>query len=147
MATVRGCEFPERLFYDVPNQIWYWPLGDGTLRVGWTAIAVALAGKILVFTPKRIGLDFEKNRSFATVEGGKWVGAAKSAFDGIVVAHNPALVEHPETANSDPYGEGWMLIVRPTRGDWQAGLVTGEAVAGAFEVWMEAEGVEGCGPL
>jgi glycine cleavage system H protein len=147
MATVRGCEFPERLFYDVPNQIWYAPLGDGTLRVGWTAIAVALAGKILVFTPKRTGLDFEKNRSFATVEGGKWVGAAKSAFDGTVVAHNEALVEHPETANADPYGEGWMLVVRPTRDDWQAGLVTGEAVAAAFEAWMEAEGVEGCGPL
>ncbi|HMK68172.1 MAG TPA: hypothetical protein VK433_06470, partial [Stellaceae bacterium] len=88
MPRVRGCEFPERLFYDVPNQIWYAALSDGTCRVGWTSIAVALAGKILVFTPKRVGLDFEKNRSFATVEGGKWVGAAKAGFEGKVVAHN-----------------------------------------------------------
>ncbi|HVM77709.1 MAG TPA: hypothetical protein VMU06_01730 [Stellaceae bacterium] len=146
MATVRGCDFPEHLFYDVLNQIWYAPLGDGTLRVGWTSIAVVLAGKILVFTPKRSGLDFEKNRSFATVEGGKWVGAAKAAFDGKVVAHNAALVERPEIANADPYGEGWMLIVRPAEPNWQTGLVTGEAVAGAFEAWMAAEGVEGCGP-
>ena len=147
MPTVRGCEFPERLYYDVRNQIWYTPIGDGTLRVGWTSIAVFLAGKILVFTPKRTGLDFEKNRSFATVEGGKWVGAAKAAFDGTVIAHNAALVDQPETANADPYGEGWMLIVRPAREDWQAGLVTGDAVAVAFETWMEAEGVEGCGSL
>ena len=147
MVMVRGCEFPERLFYDVPNQIWYTPLGDGTLRLGWTSIAVALAGNILVFTPKRVGLDFERSRSFATVEGGKWVGAAKAAFEGTVVAHNAALVDQPETANADPYGEGWMLIVRPAATDWQAGLVTGEAVAAAFEAWMAGEGVEGCGSL
>jgi len=39
-----------------------------------------------------------------------------------------------------------MLIVRPAEPNWQTGLVTGEAVAGAFEAWMAAEGVEGCGP-
>ena len=45
MPRVRGCEFPEQLFYDVPNQIWYAALSDGTCRVGWTSIAVALAGR------------------------------------------------------------------------------------------------------
>ena len=39
-------------------------------------------GDVLVFTPKRSGSDFEKERSFAMVEGGKWVGAARAAFDG-----------------------------------------------------------------
>jgi hypothetical protein len=38
------------------------------------AVAAALMGEVLVFTPKRIGHSFEKNRWFAMVEGGKWVG-------------------------------------------------------------------------
>jgi hypothetical protein len=38
------------------------------------AVAGALMGEALVFTPKRIGHSFEKNRWFAMVEGGKWVG-------------------------------------------------------------------------
>jgi glycine cleavage system H protein len=145
MIFVRGCAFPEDLFYDVPNQIWYAPLEDGTARVGFTSIALALAGQVLAFTPKRVGLDFEKNRSFATIEGGKWVGAAKAAFDGVVVAYNEKLMNRPTDANLDPYGIGWMLVVRPAPPDWKAALVSGAAIAPAFEAWMQEQDVEGCG--
>jgi len=136
MATLSDSEFPETLFYDIENQIWYAPLPDGTVRTGFTAWSAKLMGDVLVFTPKRIGRDFEKGRSFAVVEGGKWVGSARAAFDGIVVAHNEQLARKPELMNSDPFGEGWMLIVRPARDDWRAGLVTGAAIAPAFEAWL-----------
>jgi hypothetical protein len=69
MALVEGIEYPEHLFYDLDNQIWYEPLPDGTVRAGFTPIAMALAGEVLVFTPKRVGRDFEPQRSFATIEG------------------------------------------------------------------------------
>jgi glycine cleavage system H protein len=93
-------------------------------------------GEVLVFTPKRIGRDFEKGRSFATVEGGKWVGAARAAFDGVVVAHNESLVRKPELIMQDAYGAGFMLVVRPSGDEWRAGLVTGAAIAPAFEAWL-----------
>ena len=92
MARVQDHEFPEHLFYDVENQIWYAPLPHGTLRTGFTSWAAALMGEVLVFTPKRLGHAFEKDRWFAMVEGGKWVGAARAGFDGAVVAHNEHLV-------------------------------------------------------
>ena len=95
MARVQDHEFPEQLFYDVENQIWYAPQPDGTLRTGFTSWAAALMGEILVFTPKRLGHAFEKDRWFAMVEGGKWIGAARAGFDGIVVAHNEKLVDKP----------------------------------------------------
>ena len=136
MARVQNYEFPERLFYDVENQIWYSPLGDGTLRTGFTAWAAALMGEVLVFTPKRLGHGFEKNRWFAMVEGGKWVGAARAGFDGTVVAHNEALVRKPELLTGDAYGEGWMLIVRPAGDDWRDGLVAGAAIGAAMERWI-----------
>jgi len=86
----------------------------------------------LVFTPKRIGREFEKGRYFAVIEGGKWVGSARAAFDGTVVAYNEELVLNPQLLNRDAYGEGWMLIVRPARTEWPDALVTGAAVAPAF---------------
>jgi glycine cleavage system H protein len=91
MALVDGKEYPEHLHYDLDNQVWYEALADGTVRAGFSPIAIALAGDVLVFTPKRTGRDFEAQRSFATIECGKWVGAARAAFAGIVVAANDEL--------------------------------------------------------
>ena len=136
MARVQDHEFPEHLFYDVENQIWYAPLGDGTLRTGFTSWAAALMGEVLVFTPKRLGHAFEKDRWFAMVEGGKWVGAARAGFDGTVVAHNEKLVGKPELLTRDAFGDGWMLIVRPSGDDWQTGLVSGAAIGPAIERWI-----------
>jgi glycine cleavage system H protein len=139
VVVVQDSEFPDDLLYDIENQIWYAPLGDGTLRTGFTLWAAKLMGDVLVFTPKRLGRDFEKNRSFAVVEGGKWIGSARAAFDGIVLAHNDLLVSKPELMNSDPYGNGWMLIVRPSVERWSAGLVTGAAIAPAFDAWLATD--------
>lgn len=145
MALVRGCSFPDGLWYDVPNHTWYTPAGEGVVRAGMTPVAVALAREVLVFTPKRVGREFEKGRSLAVVESAKWVGAVRAAFDGTVVAVNEALIENPHAANDDCYGSGWMMLVRPITDRWREGLVTGERVAAAYEAWMDEEGFGGCG--
>jgi len=136
VVIVQDSEFPEALHYDMENQIWYAPLDDGTVRTGFTSWAAKLMGEVLVFTPKRVGREFEKGRSFAVVEGGKWVGSARAAFDGTVVAYNATLARHAELIGRDAYGAGWMLIVRPARDDWSDALVTGAAIAPAFEAWF-----------
>jgi glycine cleavage system H protein len=136
MARVHDHEFPDHLLYDVENQIWYELLGDGTARAGFTSWAVTLMGDVLVFTPKRLGHTFDKDRWFAMVEGGKWVGAARAAFDGTVVTQNEKLIDKPELLMSDPFGEGWMLVVRPASDDWRAGLVAGAAIGPAIEAWI-----------
>ena len=132
-------DYPDDWFYDMNNQIWYEPLADGTVRAGFTPWAAALMGEILVFTPKRIGREFEKDRSFAVIEGGKWVGTARAAFDGVVVAHNEDVIDRPELIGEDAFGAGWMLVVRPARADWREGLVTGQAIAPAFAAWLATE--------
>jgi glycine cleavage system H protein len=136
MVKLQDHDFPDHLYYDIDNQIWYEPLADGTVRAGFTSWAVGLMGEVLVFTPKRIGRAFEKNRSFATIEGGKWIGAARAAFAGLVVAHNDDLIQKPELLMQDAYGAGWMIVVRPLQEDWRSGLVTGVAIAPKFELWF-----------
>jgi glycine cleavage system H protein len=139
MALVQGKDYPEHLYYDLANQIWYEALPDGSIRAGFTPLAIELAGEVLIFSPKRVGRSFEAQRSFAIIECGKWVGAARAAFDGSVLAANEDLERKPRLLNEDAFGRGWMLIVRATGEDWNKGLATGDAVAPAFAAWLAAE--------
>ena len=146
MPTVKGCNLPDDLLYDVENQIWFRELGDGTVRLGMTAVATAMAGKLVAYTPKSVGKDVKAGKSCATVESGKWVGPAKTAAGGTVVAINDALSANPSLANSDPYGEGWLLVLKPEEWDSVKGtLVPGAQVAGPYEAKMNADGFAGCG--
>jgi glycine cleavage system H protein len=145
MPTVKGCNLPDDLLYDVENQIWFKELGDGTVKLGMTAVATAMAGKLVAYTPKGVGKEVKAGKSCATVESGKWVGPAKTAAGGTVVAVNEALAATPSTANSDPYGEGWLIVLKPE--DWEAAkasLVPGAQVAGPYEAKMNADGFAGC---
>jgi glycine cleavage system H protein len=142
MARVQDIDYPDDLFYDMDNQLWYEPLADGTVRVGFTPWAARMMGGVLVFTPKRIGREFEKGRSFAVLEGGKWVGSARAAFDGSVVSHNELLVQKPERLE-EGFGPAWMVTVRPARENWRDGLITGEAIGPAFETWIRGERYKG----
>ena len=145
MPTVKGCNLPDDLLYDVENQIWFRELGDGTVKLGMTAVATAMAGKLVAYTPKAVGKDVKAGKSCATVESGKWVGPAKSAAGGTIVALNDTLTSNPSTANADPYGEGWLIILKPE--DWdtvKGSLVPGAQVAGPYEAKMAADGFAGC---
>jgi len=145
MATVKGCNIPDDLYYNVDNNVWARREADGTVTLGMTTYAAALAGQIVSCTPKKVGRSVEQNKSAATVESGKWVGPVKAPVAGEVVAVNEALAASPATVNADPYGSGWMVRIKPN--NWEAdsaALVTGAAVAPAFEAKMNAEGFDGC---
>lgn len=145
MATVKGCSIPDDLYYNVENNVWARREADGTVTVGMTAYAAALAGQIVSCTPKKVGRGVEQNKSAATVESGKWVGPVKAPVSGEVVAINETVTSSPATINADPYGSGWMVKLKPANWDADsAGLVTGGAVAAAFEAKMNADNFAGC---
>jgi glycine cleavage system H protein len=145
MPVVRGCNLPDELLYDVENNIWYRDNADGTVTLGMTTVAAAMAGQLVAFTPKKAGRSVQAGKSCATIESGKWVGPAKVAFDAEIVETNDGLSANPKLANGDPYGAGWLVKVRPT--DWaaaKAGLTPGAAVAAPYEAKMMADGFAGC---
>ena len=147
MPFVRGCELPDDLLYDVENNMWYREEPDGTVTAGMTAVALALAGQLVAVTPRKAGRGVQAGKSCATIESGKWVGPAKLAFDAEVAAVNDALVADPKLANAEPYGNGWLLRVKPA--DWAAarsGLTPGNAVAAPYEAKMTADSFAGCAP-
>lgn len=145
MPTVRGCDLPDDRLYDVENHIWFEEVGDGNVRLGMTAVATAMAGELVAFTPKKVGRAIKPGKSCATVESGKWVGPAKSAAGGEVVEVNDAMVSSPKLANQDPYA-AWLVVLKPE--DWdavKATLTPGVSVADSYEAKMAADGFAGCG--
>jgi glycine cleavage system H protein len=145
MATVRGCNIPDDLFYNVENNVWARREGDGTITIGMTAYACSLAGEIVSYTPKKVGKEIEQNKSVTTVESGKWVGPVKAPVTGEILATNPDVAAKPGTINADPYGSGWLVKMKPVNWDADSGsLITGGAVAAAFEAKMNVDGFGGC---
>jgi len=144
MPVVRGCTLPDDLLYDVANNLWYRPEADGTFTVGMTMIATAMAGALVAFTPKKVGKTIVGGKSIATVESGKWVGPAKVGFEAEIVAVNDNLSANPKLANTDTYGEGWMLRIRPVDPAATQDLIPGSAVAAPYEAKMAADQFAGC---
>jgi glycine cleavage system H protein len=145
MATANNCNVPEELMYWVKEHVWVRPESDGTLTIGMTDAAQHLAGNVVTATPQRIGKKVRKGRSTGTVESGKWVGPIKSPVKGEIVAVNELLETNPKILNSDPYGEGWFVRMRPD--DWEADkadLLTGMEAVAAYEVFLQEEGID-CG--
>jgi glycine cleavage system H protein len=145
VASVRNCNLPQELHYNVAGNVWARKEADGSVTVGMTAYACALTGEVVAFTPKKPGRAVEINKSVGTVESGKWVGPVKAPVSGELLAVNEAVVANPKAISADPYGAGWLVRLKPT--DWQAeqaSLVTGAAVAPAFEARMANDGFAGC---
>jgi glycine cleavage system H protein len=145
MASVKNCNLPDDLYYNIENNVWARKESDGTVTIGMTAYACALAGEVVAYTPKKVGRSVDLNKSAATVESGKWVGPVKTPVSGEVVAINEAVAASPKSINADPYGNGWLVKLKPANWDAEAGaLVTGADVSKAFEAKMTADGFAGC---
>ena len=145
MASVKNCNLPDDLHYNVENNVWARKEADGTVTIGMTAYACALAGEVVAYTPKKVGRSVDLNKSAATIESGKWVGPVKTPVAGEVSAINDAVSANPKSINADPYGNGWLVKLKPSNWDGDAAaLVTGAAAMSAFEAKMAADGFAGC---
>ena len=111
----QGCWVPPELAYDVENDVWARFEEDGTVTLGMTDIAQTKAGKLVSILFKAPGKVLRSGQSAATVESAKWVGPFPTPLSGEVVATNEdAFNRDILIANRDPYGEGWLVRLKPT---------------------------------
>jgi glycine cleavage system H protein len=142
MAKVRGCNIPEDRHYWVEKHAWARLEADGTVTIGITDVAQNLAKGIVNATPKDVGRTVQKGKSAGTLESGKWVGPVTSPVSGEIVAVNDALKTKPAIINSDPYGDGWFVRIKPI--DWageSVSLVTGDAAVIAYQKFLEEQNI------
>jgi|SRR5689334_6767476 glycine cleavage system H protein len=90
--------------------------GAGKVRVGITDFAQhSLTDIVFVELPK-VGAKLEQGKVFGVVESVKSASDLYSPVTGEVVEVNKGVVDAPETVNKDPYGKGWMLVVKTSGG-------------------------------
>ncbi len=148
MAVINGCNIPEDLLYDIDPEAnaftWVKDNGDGTYTVGLTSVASAMAGKLVAYTPKKVGKTINKRRSVATIESGKWVGPVPAPFTGEIVEINEELKSNPSLVNEDPYGAGWIAKMKPSDPSEIDQLMKGPEAVEALKKVIEEKGIN-CG--
>ena len=82
-------------------------------RIGISAFAVDQLGDIVFVELPELGASISAGQSFGSVESVKAVEELLAPISGVVEARNEAVLAIPEELQNDPYGEGWLLVVRP----------------------------------
>jgi glycine cleavage system H protein len=87
---------------------------EGGVRIGITDFAQQALGDIVFVTLPVPGTEVAAGESLGEVESTKSVSDIYAPLSGEVVARNDVLDARPELVNADPYGEGWMVELRPS---------------------------------
>jgi glycine cleavage system H protein len=105
---------------DVPGHLRYtedheWALQDGDhVRVGITEFAQGQLGDVVYVELPKPGSTVTIMTPFGVVESVKAASDLFSPLTGEVVEVNDRLADEPELVNTDPYGDGWMVVIAPT---------------------------------
>ena len=97
-----------------------WAKKDGAnVRVGITHFAQEQLGDVVYVELPKPGARVTAHQPFGVVESVKAVSDLFAPITGEIVEVNAELAKKPELINRDPYGQGWMLVVKPANaGEW-----------------------------
>jgi glycine cleavage system H protein len=105
---------------NVPAELKYtrdheWSKKEGErIRVGITAFAQEQLGDVVFVELPKVGAKVSQRQAFGVVESVKAVSDLFAPVSGEVTEVNSELPTAPETVNQDPYGRGWMIVVKPS---------------------------------
>lgn len=105
-------EIPEGLQYTKEHE--WMTVEDGKCRVGITDYAQKSLHEVVYVDLPQVGKTLAQNMGFGTVESVKAVSELYSPISGEITERNEKLVQSPELVNQDPYGAGWIVIVKPS---------------------------------
>lgn len=108
----KGSTIPEELKYTKDHE--WLRLEDGNCRVGITDYAQNSLHEVVYVDLPQVGRKLVGREAFGTVESVKAVSEVYSPISGEVIGINKKLVDAPELVNQHPYGEGWLITMKPS---------------------------------
>ena len=112
----RTVNFPESVSYAESHE-WARLEADGNVRVGISDYAQDQLGDVVYVELPEVGASLERGATFGEVESTKSVSEVYAPVAGTVAARNDALIDAPEVINTDPYGDGWFILIEPGDGE------------------------------
>jgi glycine cleavage system H protein len=103
--------------------------GGDPVEIGITDYAQGELGDIVYIELPKVGTKVGKHDVFGTIEAVKAVSELFSPVAGEVVAINDRLDKEPALVNSDPYGAGWMIKIKPSDPSEIGALMKSDAYA------------------
>jgi len=102
-------ETPEELIYTEEHE---WIRMEGSIAVvGVTDYAQGELGDIVFVELPEAGAELESGGVFGTIEAVKTVSDLYAPISGKVVEVNHMLGDAPESINTSPYEDGWMIKI------------------------------------
>lgn len=95
--------------------------------VGITDYAQRELGDVVFAELPEVGREVRRNQPLGVVESVKAVSDIYAPIDGRIVERNEQVAAAPQLVNSDPFGEGWLVVVAPSDPSQLAELLTAEA--------------------
>ncbi len=117
---------------NVPAELKYskdheWVRVEGDVAyIGVTDYAQSQLGDIVFVDVATEGESLAKDEVFGSIEAVKTVSDAYMPISGEVLEFNEILSDAPETVNSNPYGDGWIIKVAPSNLDELNELMSAE---------------------
>ncbi len=106
-------EIPEGLYYTKEHE--WLKVDNEKCRVGITDYAQKSLHEVVYVDLPIVGKSLTQTTTFGTVESVKAVSELYAPVSGEVVERNEKLGDSPELVNQDPYGAGWIVVVKPSR--------------------------------
>ena len=135
--------YPEELRYHEGHA---WVREDGEeLTIGVSQYASEEMGEIIFAELPEEGTEIERDEPYGSIESAKAVEDLIAPVSGTVVRRNEAAIDAPETINDEPYGEGWLIVVRAEEDGGLDSLLNADeyrAHVGAPDAEEEAEEAE-----
>lgn len=103
--------FPENVKYTKDHE-WIRLEGD-VAYVGITDFAQEQLGDVVFVDIQAVGDTLEAGEAFGTIEVVKTIADVFMPVGGEVLEQNEALADQPELVNKAPYGEGWLIKIKP----------------------------------
>ncbi len=116
---------------------WVRSRGDGTVEVGVTDHAQHALGDLVFVEVPEAGRTVKADEPCAVVESVKAASDVYAPVAGEITASNPKLVAEPEIVNADPYGEGWLMRLKPAPGALEAAALLSAA---EYQKVLDTEG-------
>jgi glycine cleavage system H protein len=127
---------PEDLKYTKSHE-WVRARPDGTVEIGITDHAQHALGDLVYVEVPDAGRVLVACEACAVVESVKAASDVYAPLAGQVIVGNSKLAAEPETVNTDSYGEGWLMRLRPAPGALEAAALMSPA---DYRKVLDAEG-------
>jgi len=86
---------------------------DGLVRIGITDYAQDALGDVVFVQVPTMGAEVKAGDRVSEIESTKSVSDIYAPISGVIVEVNTDLAEEPQRVNDDPYGDGWLCVMRP----------------------------------